>query len=62
MLIQEHNRFDCELHAWAKQRFETQTATIPGLPARTTRFQQANSSVGKAIFCLRELGRRLGHQ
>jgi hypothetical protein len=62
MLIQEHNRFDCELHAWAKQRFETQTATIPGLPARTTRFQKSNSSVGKAIFCLRELGRRLGHQ
>ena len=58
-LIEEHNRFDCQLHAWAKQRCEAQAATMPGLAARTTRFQRANRSIGKAIFCIRELRMRL---
>jgi hypothetical protein len=58
-VIEEHNRFDCELHAWAKNRFETQATAIPGLAARTTHFQKSNRSLGKAIFCFRELKLRL---
>lgn len=58
-LIEQQNRFDCELHAWAKQRFEAQSAGIPSLATRTLRFQQANHFTGKAIFCLRELRMRL---
>ena len=58
-LIEEHNRYDCELHAWAQQRFEIQRSAIPQLAAQTRRFQQANHVRGKAIFCLRELRLRL---
>ena len=58
-LIEEYNHFDCELHAWAKCRFESQTATIPGLATRTIFFQKSNRSIGKATFCLRELLMRL---
>jgi len=58
-VIEEHNRFDCELHAWAKHRFDSQAAAIPDLVARTTRFQKSNRSIGKAIFVLRELRMRL---
>lgn len=61
-VIEELNRFDCELHAWAKHRFETEAAAIPGLAARTTRFQKSNRSRGKAIFCLREFRMRLRHK
>ena len=58
-VVEEHNRLDCELHAWAKQRFEAQSATVPYIAARTLRFQQTNRFTGKAIFCLRELKQRL---
>jgi hypothetical protein len=61
-LIKDYNRFDCQLYAWAKQRFEAQSAAIPDLAARTLRFQQANRFTGKAIFCLREVKRRLIRQ
>ena len=61
-VIEEHNRFDCDLHAWARQRFEARSTTIPALAARTLRFQQANHFAGKAIFCLREVKRRLSRQ
>lgn len=58
-VIEDHNRFDCELHAWAKQRFETKQSSFPDLAEQTRRFQQANRYKGKAIFCLRELRIRL---
>lgn len=58
-VIESHNRLDCELYSWAKQRFEIRTAFIPDLAEQTRRFQQANRLKGKAIFCLRELWQRL---
>lgn len=57
--IREYNHLDCELYSWAKQRFENQTANIPGLADRTTSFQKSNRFLGKSIFCLRELKRSL---
>lgn len=56
-LIMDNNRFDCELHAWASERFVIQTESTPDLYTRVRRFQQANRRYGKAIFCLRELKR-----
>ncbi len=58
-VIEQYNRFDCELHAWAAERFEAQTKAIPDLDSRVQRFKQANRHIGKAIFCLRELKRRM---
>jgi hypothetical protein len=57
-VIEEHNRFDCELHAWAKQRYENQRSAFPDLAEQTLRFQQSNRFKGKVIFCLRELRMR----
>lgn len=57
-IIQESNRLDCELYAWARDRFETQAGSIPGLAHRTEVFQHANRMHGKALFCLRELRMR----
>lgn len=57
--IEEHNRLDCELHAWATERFQTQIENIPDLEIRLSRFQSLNRHTGKAIFCLRELKRRI---
>jgi len=58
-VIREHNRLDCDLHAWATDRFEAEKSAIPDLDILTRRFQQANPCKGKAIFCLRELNRRI---
>jgi hypothetical protein len=58
-VIARHNKLDCELHAWATRRFESQAAATPDLAARVRRFQKNNSCKGKFIFCLRELRRRV---
>lgn len=58
--LEEMNRFDCELHAWATQRFSKTSSSFPELPALTRQFQKDNHSKGKAIFCFRELRLRLG--
>ena len=58
-LIRENNRFDCELYAWAKNRFEHQKSQNPNLDPMTRDFQSANQIKGKVIFCFRELKQRL---
>jgi hypothetical protein len=57
--IEEHNQIDIELYDWAKQRFKLQAEAFPQLAEHTARFQKINSSIGKAIFCLRELRMRI---
>lgn len=59
-VIEEHNQLDCELHAWASDRFNETAAMISDLQARVLHFQQENNSKGKLIFCLRELKSRVG--
>lgn len=56
--IAGHNRFDVELHAWATARCAARAAAISDHQERVSRFQQANRSRGKLIFCLRELRHR----
>jgi hypothetical protein len=57
--IEKYNQIDIELYDWAKQRFKIQAAAFPQLAEHTDRFQKTNSSIGKAIFCLRELRMRI---
>lgn len=57
--VEEHNQIDIELYDWAKQRFKLQAEAFPQLAEHTARFQKTNSSIGKAIFCLRELRMRV---
>jgi hypothetical protein len=58
-IIREHNRFDCELYEWAKQRLKHQQSLTENLNARIACFQKHNRIKGKVIFCLRELRCRL---
>jgi hypothetical protein len=58
-IIREHNRFDCELYEWAKQRLKHQQSLTENLNARITCFQKHNRIKGKVVFCLRELRCRL---
>jgi uncharacterized protein YdcH (DUF465 family) len=57
-LIREHNRFDCELYQWARDRFKLQQSQVPELTALTQSFQVENNIKGKVIFCMREIRKR----
>lgn len=57
-VIEQQNRFDCELHAWATERFTSRSAAIPDLVSRLVRFRRRNAAMGKLVFCLRELQSR----
>jgi hypothetical protein len=58
--VEEHNTFDLELYAWAKDRFERLARETPQLREETERFRRRNGGMGKLIFLARELRRRLG--
>ena len=57
--IEERNEVDLELYRWARERFHATTATRPDLAGRTAAFQARNRGIGKAVFLVRELRRRL---
>lgn len=57
--IADHNRFDCQLHTWATRYFTERANSIPGHTQRVARFQKANQTYGKMVFCLREARSRL---
>jgi hypothetical protein len=56
--IEQYNRLDCELHAWAADRFANEWKNMPDHHQLLRSFQQANRHAGKVIFCLRELKNR----
>jgi hypothetical protein len=58
--VEEHNVFDVELYAWAKERFERRLRESPKVGGQTERFRRRNAGFGKVVFLVRELRRRLG--
>jgi hypothetical protein len=57
--VEDHNAFDVELYAWARERFEREAQADSGPAERHRHFQALNPCWGKVVFLTRELLSRL---